>query len=364
MLTNIFNDFRLVQKILISQFIKKHNLPKYRIEQFNQHFYKDALESFGEFFSFSKEIREKLENEVEFMSLELDKEFVSKTSNTTKVLFKRKDGQRIETVLMGHKDGRNTVCVSCMVGCPVNCKFCATGKMGFGGNLSATEIVDQVMYFQRKLIKKDQKVTNIVFMGMGEPMLNLRAVEGAIDVLTAEDKLGMSQRRITISTSGYVRQLKQFVDNGFKGRVAISLHAPNQELRERLMPVAKQHSLDELLEVLDEHVQNTNKRVSYEYIMIKNVNDTPQHAMELVDMFKERLAHINLIPYNPIREETFERSPKGRIKDFCEILEKHRINHSVRFTMGDDVNAACGQLADRENKKAVERAARIKERKK
>lgn len=339
---------------MINDFIEQNKLPRFRESQFDEFFYQKGIESFGGIKTWPKELKEKLSKEVEFMSLELDREFVSSANDTIKVLFKRKvDGQRIEAVLMKHSDGRNTVCVSCMVGCPVNCKFCATGKMGFGGNLSAKEIIDQVMYFQRMLAKENQRVSNVVFMGMGEPMLNLPEVQKTIAILTDPKKLGLGQRRITVSTSGYIPQLKKLIDDGFRGRIAISLHAPNQELRQKMMPVAKLFSLDKLIATLDEYVELTNKRVTYEYIMIKNVNDTIDSARELVELFKDRLHHINLIPYNPIKEEDFERSPAENLREFTTILANGGINYTIRVTMGDDVNAACGQLADRENKRNV-----------
>lgn len=335
---------------MIQEFATKHKLPKFRVDQFNQQFYQQAIESFDELSNWGKDLREKLKQEVEFMSLTEDKAFESERKDTVKVLFKRQGGQRIETVLMRHHDGRNTVCVSCMVGCPVNCSFCATGKMGFGGNLSAREVVDQVMYFQRKLAKQDEKVTNVVFMGMGEPMLNLPEVQLALDIFTDPNKLAMSTRRFTISTSGYIPQFKQLIKDGYRGRIAISLHAPNQELREQLMPVAKLHPLGKLMKALDEYVELTNKRITYEYIMIKDVNDLPKHAHQLADLLSHRLAHVNLIPFNTIKEEAMERSSGNSINRFKQVLEKARIPVTIRATMGDDVDAACGQLVDRENK--------------
>jgi 23S rRNA (adenine2503-C2)-methyltransferase len=344
---------------MIQEFAKKYNLPKFRTLQFDKAFYQNGIESFDQLSTFPADLRERLKAEVEFSTLSVEKELISAHKDTIKILMKRADGQRIEAVLMKHKDGRNTVCVSCMVGCPVNCSFCATGKMGFGGSLSAREIIDQIVYFQRQLVKSGERVSNVVFMGMGEPMLNLEQVQQAIDIITDPDKLALGSRRITISTSGYIPQFKQLVENGFRGRVAISLHAPNQELRAKLMPVAKIYPLDQLLEALDEYTALTNKRVSYEYVMIKNMNDKTEHAYELVKLFSKRLAHINLIPYNPIREVEFERSVRDQINRFRDILTRGGVEATVRVTMGDDVNAACGQLADRENKKNTDKKIRI-----
>ncbi|KKQ34222.1 MAG: putative dual-specificity RNA methyltransferase RlmN [candidate division WS6 bacterium GW2011_GWA2_37_6] len=341
---------------MIENFAEKHKLPGFRIKQFDKAFYQEAINSFDELTTWPKDLREKLNDEGPFSSLDPINQLKSNDGKTTKILFRRKvDKKCIESVLMRFKDGRNSVCVSCMVGCPVGCKFCATGKMGFGGNLSADEIVDQVLYFQRLLKSKGNRVngnktldahlSNIVFMGMGEPMLNLKEVQKALAILTDPSKVALSERRITISTSGYVPQLKRLIASGFRGQIAVSLHAPNQKLREKLMPVAKQHSLDELLAVLDDYVEKTNKKVSYEYILISGVNDSDVNAQELIKLFKNRLAHINLIPYNPIPGVDFKRTDKSRVVEFAEILKQGGINTTIRITMGDDIKAACGQLA-------------------
>ncbi|KXK26473.1 MAG: putative dual-specificity RNA methyltransferase RlmN [candidate division WS6 bacterium OLB20] len=344
---------------MITAFAKKYDLPSFRTRQFNEQFYKHGIPGWDSLTTWPAELRAKLAEEVRFMTLEFELELISKNGDTEKVLLKREDGQRIEAVLMRHKDGRNTVCVSCMVGCPVNCSFCATGKMGFGGNLSAREIIDQVMYFQRKLVLESERVSNVVFMGMGEPMLNLKNVMEAIDILSDPDKLALGARRITVSTSGYVPQFRQLMDSGFRGRVAISLHAPNQEVRARLMPVAKLFPLDQLMATLDDYTALTNKRISYEYVMIRNVNDRDEHARDLAKLLRGRLAHVNLIPYNPIREMPFKRSERDQIRRFTDILERAGVNVTVRVTMGDDVDAACGQLADRANKANRDKKIRI-----
>ncbi|HKZ34438.1 MAG TPA: 23S rRNA (adenine(2503)-C(2))-methyltransferase RlmN [Patescibacteria group bacterium] len=331
---------------MIEQFAKDHNLPSYRLNQFYLAFYKQAISSFDELTTWPKELREELKTKVLFSSLTLEKLQVSLTKDTYKALMKRVvDGKFIESVLMRHKDGRNTVCVSCMVGCPVGCIFCATGRMGFQGNLSAQEIVDQVLFSQRLLRKEDEQVSQIVFMGMGEPMLNLEEVEKAVAVLTDPKKFGMSDRRITISSSGYVPQLETLFSHGFEGQIAISLHAPNQKLRETLMPVAKVYPLEILLKALDMYANRTHKRVSYEYVLLKGVNDQEEHALELSRLLHERSAHVNLIPYNPIPDGQFERPSRNQARRFQEILTQQGISSTIRVTMGDEIHAACGQLA-------------------
>lgn len=333
---------------MIEDFIATHQLPPYRLNQYNLAIYQHLIGSYDELTTWPKALRSQLEEAVPFSSLVVRAQATSNRKDTIKVLFERRaDGQKLETVLMKHQDGRNTVCVSCMIGCPVNCSFCATGKLGFRGMLSAIEIVDQVLYFARLLKAEGAKVTNVVYMGMGEPMLNLDAVLDSVRILTSPHQFGLSQRRITLSTSGYLPQFKQMMQKGFRGRIAVSLHAPNQELRAQLMPVSKAYALEALLEVMDAYVQLTHKRISYEYTLIQGVNDQEEHALQLVELFKNRLAHLNLIPYNPVPGTPFERSPKSQIRRFAQILTHHRIPNSIRVTMGDDIAAACGQLAYR-----------------
>ena len=333
----------------VVDFCKKYELPKFRQKQIFHALYKEFVSDFSEITTLSKDLREKLAAEVKLNVLENIHEETSARGDTTKVVFERHDGQKIETVLMQHKDGRNTVCVSSMVGCPVNCSFCATGKMGFGGNLSGDEIVEQVLYFARKLKATGDRVSNIVFMGMGEPMLNLIEVKKALTIF--HEEMGIGQRRITVSTSGYVPQLRDLINWGFRGRIAISLHAPNQELREQLMPVAKLYSLDKLFKALFEFEEMTNKRISYEYIMIKGVTDTEECAKDLGNLLSGHLAHVNLIPYNPVHGESFERSYGNQIRRFQKILDEYKVENTVRVTMGDDIDAACGQLVDKLNRK-------------
>lgn len=327
---------------MIEEFAVSHSLPSFRIKQYNQAVYQQYISSFEELTTWPKSLRQELKQKIKLFNYSDTQDFVSRSGDTVKTLLTRvADGKMVEAVLMRHRDGRNTVCVSCMVGCPVGCRFCATGKMGFGAMLSADEIIDQVLYFARRY----KQITNVVFMGMGEPMLNLKAVLGAISVLTDPEKIGFGQRRIVVSTSGYLPQFRQLIKSGFRGRVAISLHAPNQKLRAQLMPVAKIYPLNELFAAMDEFVSLTNKRVSYEYLLIDGVNDQDKHARQLTDLLKNRLAHVNLIPYNPIQAESYQRSSAGRVSRFKILLSQAGIPCTIRVTMGDDIAAACGQLA-------------------
>lgn len=331
---------------MISEFITKNELPKYRAQQFNQMFYQNNINSFDEITSWPLYLREKLKEEILFSTLEEVKCLISEDKMTVKVLFRiKRTSKMIETVLIRHDDGRNTVCVSCMVGCPVKCSFCATGKMVFGGNLTPTEIVDQVMHFKRLLSKTDNRVSNIVFMGMGEPTLMLDEIMKSVEIFNDPDKIGISSRRITIPTSGHIREMEKLLEMNFKGRLAVSLHAPNQELRASLMPVAIGNKLEDLMKTIDKFEISENRRISYEYILLKDVNDTEEHAEQLASLLRGRFAHVNLIPYNPVPGETFERPSKNRVHAFSRILTDRGIQNTFRVTMGDDIKAACGQLA-------------------
>ena len=332
---------------MIKNFIQSRKLPSYREKQFNQAYYIDLISSFDELTTWPESLRKEICKKIPFSTLKEITCLESKDKNTTKILFNTLDGYPLETVLMKYKDSRISVCISCMSGCPVNCTFCATGKMGFGRNLTSREIVDQVLYFQRKLKENSSRITNIVFMGMGEPMLNLRNVEEAIQILTDEDKLGFSHRRITVSTVGYVPQLKEFLlDHGYMGKLAVSLHAPNQRLREKLIPtVAKNNSLDELFYILDEYVNRRNKKITYEYILLKDINDSDRDAEELSELLKDRLCLVNIINFNPSPALPFLPASKESINRFMEILKGNGINTTLRYSQGQEINAACGQLA-------------------
>lgn len=333
----------------IKQFLEKHQQPAYRLEQFYRHYYQRFVSSFDEITTFSKNLRSKMEQELEFSRLKLDQLIESPQGSTVKALFTvKRSGEKelkTETVLIKHRDGRNTLCVSCMVGCSVGCTFCATGQMGFKLKLTAAEIVDQVLFFARRLQEKNEKLTNIVYMGMGEPLLNLTEVEKSIETIIDPQKMGLSQRRLTVSTAGYPEQIKKLVDDGYDQlQLAISLHAPEQKLREKIMPIAKTHQLETLFAAIDYYVQTCNKLVSYEYILLKEVNDQPQHAKQLAELLKDRLAHVNLIPYNSVEGLPYQAPHPKQVKKFAQTLENEGVPNSIRVTMGAEINAACGQL--------------------
>lgn len=328
------------------ELIAKHNWPKYKVNILNDGFFMQTKGSFGEITSLSKQEREFLNINYEFSNIKILKEIIDSKKTTIKVLFELHDELKIEAVLMRFKDGRNSVCVSSQVGCPVGCVFCASGQMGLKRNLTAQEIVDQVMYFAREI--SPHKITNVVYMGMGEPMLNYHNVVESIRILTNPKELGLSPRRITLSSSGYIKQLRMFMEENLKTKLAISLHAPNQTLREKLMPVAKIHPLKVLMWFIHDWEEYTNKRVTYEYTLIDGVNDSEDNAIELVNLLRRRLAHVNLIPLNPIKSPLgLKKSNEKRVQRFLEVLEENNIPVTLRVTMGDEIQAACGQLANK-----------------
>ncbi len=328
---------------MIEQFAKKHNLPKYRVDQFNQKYYKEYISSFDELTTWPKDLREILKHEIPFSKLAFQSLNSSNDGNTQKVLFKTEVGNYVESVLMKEKE-RNTVCVSCMSGCPVGCIFCATGQMGLNESLDSQQILDQILYFARELKQKNDKITNIVYMGMGEPLLNLENVSHSILDITDKDKLAFSKRRVTVSTSGYVQYLRSFINKNLGVKLAISLHSPNQKLRDFLMPnVSKSNTINDLFKVLDQYVEKTNKRVTFEYVLLRDINDSVDNAKELANLLKGRLCFVNLINYNENECLPFKKSKNTPL--FKKILEERGITCTIRKSLGEDIKGACGQLS-------------------
>ena len=331
---------------MFTKFAEENNLHSYRVDQLYQQYYKDGIESWDKLTTWPLNLRESLKKEIPFSKLNNFTEYVSKDKRTIKSLAFTAEGYPVETVLMKAKK-RSSICVSCMSGCPVGCSFCATGQMEFNRNLDAQEIIDQILYFKRKLNTTGQTITNVVFMGMGEPMLNLENVVKSIDILTDEKKLAMSTRRITVSTAGYIEQLKKFLHKDLGVKIAISLHAPNQLLREKLMPtVAKNNHLDDLISLLIDFQKRTNKKITYEYLLIKDINDQPEHAKELAKLLKHQIVLVNLIRFNPSPKISFKPSSNKAIQTFQNILDSRDINNTLRHSYGNEINAACGQLAN------------------
>ena len=314
--------------------------PRYRLEQAKKALFHDLIQNWQTAKTLPLSLREELNKE---WPIEISaKTFVSKDRNTIKAILTLKDGLKIEAVLMRHKNKRNTICVSSQVGCPLNCSFCATGKMGFQRNLETWEIVEQVLFFARYLKKIKAKVTNIVFMGMGEPFLNYQNVIGAIKILNDKEGFNLGARHFSISTVGIVEGIEELAKEKLQINLAVSLHAPNNELRSKLMPINKTYPIQKILNAVDDYIAKTRRRVMFEYIMLRDLNDSVKDAKALVRLMKRPLYFVNLISYN--FTGIFKSSPSSRIKKFKEILEKEGVMVTQRYRFGEDIEAACGQL--------------------
>jgi 23S rRNA (adenine2503-C2)-methyltransferase len=320
------------------------NQPPYRLKQIRKEVYVNLIQSWKRATSLPLGLREKLEKEC---PLTINaKTFTSSNKKTTKAVITLTDGLKVETVLMKQK-GRQTVCISTQIGCPMGCLFCATGKMGFKRNLTVDEIVQQVIFFARLLKKTSEKVSRVVFMGMGEPLLNFDNTIKAIRILNDPKGFNLGQRRISLSTIGIPDLIRKFADLKTEINLAISLHAPEDKLRQRLMPAAKKYPLKELLRAVDYYLEKTNRKVMFEYLMIKGFNDQLKWAKVLARLLENRLCMVNLIAYNPT--DDFKPSTQAQINKFKQVLKSQGIETTQRFSFGQDIKAACGQLATKAN---------------
>jgi 23S rRNA (adenine2503-C2)-methyltransferase len=331
------------------KFLQSIHEKPYRISQLQSAYFKELLTSFQDITVFSQDLRNLLEKHLPFFPLSVFTESLS-SDGTYKIIFQAQDRHKIEAVLMRHHNERNTVCVSCQVGCAVNCSFCSTGKLGLKRNLTSDEIMAQILFFARYLQEKEQqKITNIVFMGMGEPFHNYDEVMKTVYDLHHQKKFGLGMRHITISTSGIIPYIEKFTAEDLQVNLAVSLHAPEQGLRERIMPIAKQYLLPDLMKSLDAYTKKTNRRIFYEYIMLHKVNDSEKEAKALAQLLKNRLSHVNLIPYNPfslsLSEFSYKASDEKTMRKFQKILLEYGIPSTIRVTLGQDIAGACGQLA-------------------
>ena len=331
----------------LKEFLEEIWEKSFRYGQIENAIYKNFITDFDEIQTIPQALRDKLKENFQYTSLTVDHSATSKNDQTTKLLFKTEDDLLIEAVIMRHKTGRNTLCISCQAGCPMACTFCATGKLWLQKNLSLWEILDQVMYAAKLLNDEGGRLRNIVFMGMWEPMLNYDAMKLAIEAMCAQKKFDLSNRRVTVSTCGIVPWINKFADDFPQNGLAVSLHAPNDEIRKSIMPVDHTYPLDTLMSSLDRYTEKNNKRIFYEYIMINGVNDHIKLAYELWELLKWRLAHVNFIPYNAWEGTgwTYSATPKFIIEKFQKILLEYWIVSTIRATMWDDIDAACGQLA-------------------
>ncbi len=326
----------------LTDWVKQQGQPAYRGKQLHQWLYQKGARSLHEITVFPKQWREQLEEQPIGRSTITHRSIAP--DQTRKYLLRLHDGEVIETVGIPTAK-RLTVCVSSQVGCPMKCDFCATGKGGFTRNLQAHEIVDQVLTVAEDF---QQRVSHVVFMGMGEPLLNTEEVVKAVKLLNQD--VGIGQRSLTVSTVGVPQQIPKLAAEKLQITLAISLHASNQPLREQLIPSGGGYPLSDILADCRDYVEQTHRRVTFEYILLAGVNDTPDHAQELVQLLRGFQTHVNLIPYNPISEVDYQRPNEKRIQAFQSVLEEAKIAVSVRYSRGLEADAACGQLRANQSK--------------
>jgi 23S rRNA (adenine2503-C2)-methyltransferase len=318
-------------------------LPAYRLNQIYRAATKELQSDALQMSVLPLAVRAKLASAISLSSVALAHEVTSGDGQTTKFLFGLAGGTQVEAVLMRHRGGRTTACISSQAGCALRCDFCATGQGGFKRNMTALEIFDQAVFVARRARDEGRAVTNLVFMGMGEPFLNYDAVMGAVALLNDPLGFNLGARRMTISTAGVVPGIERFTAEGIQVNLAISLHAADDELRTRLMPINKKWPIAKLMKAAYDYVATTRRKVFYEYLMLSGVNDRLDDARRLADLLGGPLHHVNLIPYNAT-SAPFERSQPLRVKRFGDVLQERGVPTTVRHTMGDDIAAACGQL--------------------
>ena len=313
----------------------------YRADQIRKWIFGKRIVDFEGMHDVSKVVRERLQNEFRLFSSEIVDHQIAK-DRTEKLLLRLHDGHHVECVLM-REPNRRTVCISTQVGCAMGCVFCASGLLGVKRNLTTGEILEQVLQVDR-LLDPDERLTNVVVMGIGEPLANLRNLLPALDTLNDKGGMGLGYRRITISTVGLPEKIREFASHDKPYSLAVSLHAPNDELRTRLVPVNKNIGIGAILEAADNYFAQTGRRITYEYVLLRGQNDSPEHAAELGRLLSGRAAHVNLIPMNAIGDLPFAEPGEPQTRAFFDILARHGVVTTVRKRKGADIDAACGQL--------------------
>lgn len=328
----------------LTEYLVSIGLPKYRGRQVYEWLYK-GVESFEEMTNLSKDLREKLDNLCHITVPKIARKQVS-SDGTIKYLFELEDGETVESVLMEYKHG-HPICISTQVGCNMGCKFCASTVGGKVRDLTAGEICDQVIF-----ASKDSgfDITNIVLMGIGEPLDNYDNVTKFIRNINHYAGMNIGARHISLSTCGLVPKIYTLADEGLPVTLSVSLHAPNDELRSSLMPVNKKYNIEKLFEACNYYIKKTNRRVTFEYTLIDGVNDSVEVAKELLKLTKGMLCHVNLIPVNSVDTTSFKKSNNDRIVAFRTVLEQNGVTTTVRRSLGNDIDASCGQLRRRHNK--------------
>ena len=336
---NSLKDIKSMTLSEIEEFVISNNYPKFRAKQIKQWLSK-GVKSFEEMKNIPKDIIESLKTSCYISVANIEKKLVSRYDKTVKYLFSFNDGECVESVVMSYKHGYS-ICISTQVGCKMGCTFCATGKSGFSLSLTASEMIAQIESAQNDL---DIRISNIVLMGMGEPLDNFDNVVKFIELVSSDDNLNIGTRHITLSTCGLVPEIYKLAEKRFGITLSVSLHAPNDEIRQKTMPIARRYSMQELLKACKDYFKITGRRVSFEYSMISGVNDSDENARELANRLSGMSCHVNLIPVNTVEGTGYIKSNIKRQQSFIDILAEKNITATVRRTLGSDINASCGQL--------------------
>ena len=335
-------DFTLPQ---MEEMLKTHGQKPYRAKQIYSWLYRKRAEDFSEMSDLPAGLIEELKQEYEMLPVRMLEKQVAK-DRTAKYLFELTDGATIETVLMHFNFGKS-VCVSSQVGCNMGCAFCASGLLKKQRDLTAGEMVAQILFIQKELDQEGERVDNIVVMGTGEPFDNYDNVLDFCAIVNSDHGLSIGARHITISTCGIVPRIEAFAKGHYQYNLAISLHAPNDELRRKLMPVDRAYPLDQLMQALRSYSEDNHRRLTFEYILLKGVNDSDEHAKELAGLVRGMNAYINLIPYNEVDENGFKTTDERTALRFYDVIMKNGVKATLRSKHGDDIDAACGQLRAR-----------------
>lgn len=328
-----------LSEILINEFSEK----RFRATQIYEWLHKKKAADFSDMTNISKDLREKLSEAFRITVMKPVEILTSKKDGTKKYIMRLYDNNVIESVFMKYKHG-NSVCISSQVGCRMGCSFCASTIDGLVRNLSAAEMLAQIYAIERDT---GERVSNIVVMGSGEPLDNYDELVRFVRMISDDRGLNISQRNITVSTCGLVPRIRQLSEEGLQITLALSLHAPNQAVRERLMPVANAYELSDVLKACEYYYEKTKRRLTFEYAVVKGVNDNREEALQLAKLIKGMHGHVNLIPVNPVKERSYESPDKKDVYEFQAVLESHGINATVRREMGRDIDGACGQLRRR-----------------
>lgn len=331
------NIYNLSLEDLEEYFVSK-NLKKFKGSQVFDWLYRKRITSFDEMTNIKKEIIEMLKKDFELKTISISK--VERDTDVNKYLFSLKDNEKVEAVLMNHLYG-NSLCISTQVGCNMGCKFCESGRLKKVRNLETHEMIEQILLVEEECKKR---ISHVVVMGIGEPFDNYDNLVKFIEIINNPKGIELGSRHITVSTCGVVPKIKEFMNLPYQVNLAISLHAPNDEIRNTIMPINKAYPISVLMDTLKEYIKKTNRRVTFEYILLDQVNDTSKCAVELANLVKGMNCYINLIPYNETNNISYKRTKSENISNFYDILKKNKINVTIRREYGSKISAACGQL--------------------